>query len=66
MLKIIERAANEAGGLLKLAKSLGVKHQTFYSWRRIPAERVLAIETLTGISRHELRPDLYPRERERA
>lgn len=26
------------------------------------AGRVLAIEALTGTSRHDLRPDLYPRE----
>jgi DNA-binding transcriptional regulator YdaS (Cro superfamily) len=26
----------------------------------LPAERVLDIERVTGIPRHELRPDLYP------
>jgi DNA-binding transcriptional regulator YdaS (Cro superfamily) len=26
----------------------------------VPAERVLVIEKLTKVSRHELRPDLYP------
>jgi len=30
------------------------------SWRRIPAERVLAVEALTGVPRTALRPDLYP------
>ena len=29
---------------------------------RVPAERVLKIEEVTGVSRHELRPDLYPAE----
>lgn len=28
----------------------------------LPAEYVLATERATGISRHDLRPDLYPRE----
>ena len=28
--------------------------------RRLPAEYVLAVEAKTGISRHELRPDIYP------
>lgn len=60
MLKIIERAAKEAGGLGELAKGLGITHNSFYSWQRVPAARVLEIERLTGISRHELRPDLYP------
>lgn len=27
--------------------------------RRIPAERVLDIEAFTGISRHDLRPDVF-------
>ncbi|HGM5182253.1 TPA: transcriptional regulator [Pseudomonas aeruginosa] len=27
---------------------------------RVPAELVLPIEAATGVSRHELRPDLYP------
>jgi DNA-binding transcriptional regulator YdaS (Cro superfamily) len=26
---------------------------------RVPAERVLEVEQLSGISRHELRPDVY-------
>lgn len=32
---------------------------------RVGAERVLALEALTGgeVSRHDIRPDLYPRER---
>jgi DNA-binding transcriptional regulator YdaS (Cro superfamily) len=30
---------------------------------RIPAERVLEIERVTGIPRQKLRPDLYPVER---
>jgi len=29
---------------------------------RLPAEYVLSVEAATGISRHELRPDLYPEE----
>ena len=45
-----------------LASSLGVNKTTVFRWeeRRIPAERVLDIERVTGIPRHELRPDLYP------
>lgn len=60
MLQVIKDAADKAGGLGKLADGLGVRHQTFYSWRRVPAERVLEIERLTGIPRHVLRPDLWP------
>ncbi|WCT75018.1 YdaS family helix-turn-helix protein [Sphingomonas naphthae] len=30
--------------------------------RRLPAEFVLPLEARTGVSRHELRPDIYPLE----
>ena len=30
--------------------------------RPLPAEHVLAVEEATGISRHDLRPDIYPRD----
>lgn len=52
-------------GLRKLAAILGVRYQSIQDWlsaNKIPAERVLAIEKATGISRHELRPDIYPPE----
>jgi DNA-binding transcriptional regulator YdaS (Cro superfamily) len=52
-------------GLLPLANELGVTYQAVRKWERsgVPAERVLPIEVATDhlISRHELRPDLYPR-----
>lgn len=58
MLKFIEIAAEKNGGLVELARKLGISHQSLYSWKKIPAERVLQFEELTGIPRHELRPDL--------
>jgi DNA-binding transcriptional regulator YdaS (Cro superfamily) len=57
---VVERLADAAGGITRLATSLGVKHQSLYSWRRVPAERVIDVERVTGIPRHELRPDIYP------
>lgn len=29
--------------------------------RALPAEHVLTVERETGVSRHDLRPDIYPR-----
>lgn len=58
MLKIVEIAAEKSGGLVALASALGIKHQALYSWTRVPAERVLDMERITGVSRHEIRPDL--------
>ena len=47
-----------------LARLLGVDKATVTRWvqSRVPAERVLEIEKNTGISRTEIRPDLYPSE----
>lgn len=61
----IEQAVEAAGGSQALAEKLGIKRQAVEKWikhERVPAERVLAIEVATGISRYELRPDLYPRD----
>lgn len=60
---IATRAAEAAGGQSALARAIGCSPQAVQrmcATGRIPAERVLQIESATGISRHELRPDLYP------
>ncbi len=41
-----------------VAASLGLNKATISRWQRVPPERVLEVERATGISRHELRPDL--------
>lgn len=60
---IITQAAEKVGGIAELARRLGVKHPTFYRWRQVPSGRVLKLEEVSGISRHDLRPDLYPRDK---
>jgi len=60
----IEKAIEVCGSQSALARSLKVRPQSVQEWvtrGQPPAERVLAIEEITGISRHDLRPDLYPR-----
>lgn len=57
------RAAKAAGGQSKLARLLNIKPQAVQHWcstGKIPAERVISVESATGIPRHDLRPDLYP------
>ncbi|MCS3467118.1 DNA-binding transcriptional regulator YdaS (Cro superfamily) [Pseudomonas sp. JUb42] len=59
------KAAKVAGGQSALARHLNVTPQAVQKMcasGRVPAERVLEIEKATGVSRHELRPDLYPTE----
>lgn len=55
-----------AGSQSALSRALGVSQPTVWRWlqssRRMPAEHVLRAETLFGVSRHLLRPDIYPRE----
>lgn len=61
--KALERAKAVAGGNTGLSRKLaGITPQAISQWKRVPAERVLEVERATGVSRHELRPDLYPAE----
>jgi len=52
-------AIRVAGGVRELARRLGISQPSVSNWDRIPAERVLAVEAITGVSRSVLRPDLY-------
>jgi DNA-binding transcriptional regulator YdaS (Cro superfamily) len=59
--KVIKTAVDKAGGWRPLARALGIKAQSLQNWTRIPAERVLQIEKITGLRREVLRPDIYPK-----
>ena len=55
----LELAIRAAGGVASLARGIGIAQPSVSAWSRIPAERVLAVEALTQVSRNILRPDLY-------
>jgi len=55
----LEQAIKAAGGIASLARGIGIAQPSVSAWSRIPAERVLAVETLTRVHRYILRPDLY-------
>lgn len=55
----IAKAIATVGSAVNLGKLLGISSQAIGQWKKIPAERVVAVERATGISRFELRPDLY-------
>ncbi len=58
----LQKAIDAAGGVAALARALGIAQPSVSGWTRIPADRVTAIETLTGVPRNELRPDIFNRE----
>jgi len=59
MNEALDKAIAACGSSRMLARAIGVSPQAVSQWRRVPVGRVLAVEAITGISRHELRPDIY-------
>src|SRR5664279_5545148 len=55
----LNEAIRAAGGVSELARQLGISQPSVSNWNRVPAERVAAVETLTGVNRMVLRPDLF-------
>jgi DNA-binding transcriptional regulator YdaS (Cro superfamily) len=61
----LKRACDAAGGQKSLAERIGTTQSQVWYWlkrskRGVPAEFAPKIEGATGISRSELRPDLWP------
>ena len=73
-MKALENAIQLAGGQTQLARRLGgsVKQAYIWNWlnrdKRVPGEYVIPIEKAVDgkVTRHELRPDLYPKDGEAA
>jgi TorA maturation chaperone TorD len=55
----LERAIDAAGGVAELARKISIAQPSVSNWERVPAQRVIAVESATGVSRKVLRPDLY-------
>lgn len=60
MTNLQETFGQRRGLKVRIATELGITHSAVSQWRRVPADRVLEVERITGIPRHELRPDIYP------
>ena len=61
----IDRVKQDFGGCAGLARKLNelnptreITGQAISQWKQVPHERVIDVETATGIPRDELRPDL--------
>ncbi|NSY32284.1 hypothetical protein DS891_01500 [Pseudoalteromonas sp. JC28] len=60
----LKQAINNIGGQKQLAEAVGgkVTQQKVSYWLKkgkVPAELVLKVEKVTGVSRTELRPDIF-------
>ena len=57
----IDHLVKHFGSQKRLADAAGVTPQSVTKWKRtgVPPRRVLELERLSGISRHELRPDVF-------
>ena len=55
----IDQAVRAAGGVSELARRIGISQPSVSNWSKVPAERVLSVESATGVDRSVLRPDLY-------
>jgi DNA-binding transcriptional regulator YdaS (Cro superfamily) len=60
----LRHAVDRIGSQSAMSRLLGVTQPAVSGWlkesKHLPAEHVLKVEEATGISRHALRPDLYP------
>lgn len=59
----ISKAVTAAGSQSALARAVNVTPQAVQQWvesGRVSHKKVLDVEKATGVSRAELRPDLYP------
>jgi len=55
----LDEAIEAAGSVSELARKLGISQPSVSNWARVPVERVLEVEAITGIDRRRLRPDIY-------
>lgn len=60
----LKLAVENVGSQSAFARLCGVSQTAVWKWlqsgKRLPAEHVLPVEAATGVSRHVLRPDIYP------
>ena len=59
----LETAIEKAGGQAALGRAIAVPQPLVWYWlhqaKHVPAEHCAAIEEATGVSRHDLRPDIF-------
>ena len=63
----LSRAIDAVGGQSALAKCIGVRQSVVHYWisgskKGVPAEYCAAIEAATGVTREDLRPDVFTKQ----
>jgi len=62
-----KKAVKIVGSQSAMGRLLGVSQAAVWRWMRqgkaVPPEHVLSVEAATNISKHDLRPDIYPRDK---
>ncbi|WP_369952175.1 transcriptional regulator [Ralstonia syzygii] len=59
----IEKAVQAVGSQSALARAVHVTPQAVQQWveaGRVSHKKVIEVERVSGVPRHELRPDIYP------
>ena len=55
----LAQAIHAVGGVGELARRLGIAQPSVSAWKRVPADRLGAVASATGLDRAVLRPDLF-------
>lgn len=63
---VLIEAIKKAGGPAAIAKAVGLSPQAVSQWEECPPKWVHALETMSKIPRSQIRPDIYPPDREAA
>ena len=58
----IKEIAKPVGGVIALSRALGLSRGAVSQWEKVPLERVLDVERLTGIPREQIRPEFFRKE----
>lgn len=58
MIKLTD-TLQEKAKLSEIARQCNITRSAVSQWDQVPANHVLTVEGITGISRHDLRPDIY-------
>jgi DNA-binding transcriptional regulator YdaS (Cro superfamily) len=60
-----DRAIEKIGGVVAVSKLLKISPQAVSQWSLVPAHHAGRVAAASGISLHELRPDIFPPPAER-